>query len=212
MFRNYKTQKIQHPKHMEHERLHFKEAISAGIDFSKSHLHSRFGQGRTLATMKKHGCQTPIELDDMEVYSNPTVYMKKHESENMSKHQEFASTPDELKYIHFKTLERNISDFGRYDRQESGQRSMISDFSGYEIHPSNRATRNKSNIRNNSINQNVFGKYSTTFTDCEERKMKGYSRVKAFTRNKSKTKSYNEPENYSNRVETHDSDMFNQPQ
>jgi len=197
---------------MEHERLHFKEAISAGIDFSKSHLHSRFGQGRTLATMKKHGCQTPIELDDMEVYSNPTVYMKKHESENMSKHQEFASTPDELKYIHFKTLERNISDFGRYDRQESGQRSMISDFSGYEIHPSNRATRNKSNIRNNSINQNVFGKYSTTFTDCEERKMKGYSRVKAFTRNKSKTKSYNEPENYSNRVETHDSDMFNQPQ
>lgn len=132
-FKNYKIQKagsIQNNKDLFEEKATYSQFHKnfEGKDrikqFSKEHM-SMLNYSKSFR--KKYSCQTPMELDEMEVLSNPTMIYKKQESGVFANYNNKKSIHAGFKNINFNTLERNISDFGQ---NESGDRSMKSGFSG----------------------------------------------------------------------------------
>lgn len=141
------------------------------------------------------------KYEDMETQSNPAIFNQKYTPGN----EDFR--------LYDKTLERQISDFGHHERYESGDRSMVSGCSAKTLNTANtgfgkpkyRTQRNKSNLRNNSINRHTLEKFTTGLTDLSDRENKGP--LGDFQHKGTHSKTYMDYENYSNRVDTDNSDL-----
>ena len=133
MFRNYKVQKagsIRNNKNLIEAKRTYSQFCTnfGGNEKVKPFMNeSASTLNYSKSFKKKYSCQTPMELDEMEVHSNPTMALNKQESVGFTGYSHQKAVHGGFNNLNFKTLERNISEFGQ---NESGDRSMISGYSG----------------------------------------------------------------------------------
>lgn len=150
----------------------------------KQHIFDKNNVGMSLPFHKKFSHQN-LNNEEMEIHSNPTFFYPNYDP----------NTAEEFQY-YTTTLDRQVSDFGRQERHESCDRSMISGCSAKTFNTSgpcftkvrHKGIRKRSTIHNNSSSRYRAESDNTDLSDKDTHvhtvanPVKGKTSVKKITK------------------------------